>query len=298
MEFAERCILCPRKCLAKRNDDSVGACGGKKLPKIARAALHFWEEPCISGSCGSGTVFFSGCTMRCCFCQNREISCGKVGKEVTINRLSEIFLELQTKGANNINLVTPMHYAPQIVSALDSARANGLTLPIVWNTGGWELKESVAAVCDYADIWLTDFKYFNNSLAKDLSDASNYFEVASSALEQMVMQTGDPVFDNNGIMQRGVIVRHLILPGHIDDSKNVLRYLYETYGDKIWISIMNQYTPLCKNEYFPELSRTVSNKEYDEIIDFAIALGIENAFVQEGGTVGESFIPAFDLEGV
>jgi len=297
MELAERCTLCPRKCLARRND-SAGFCGGGKLPKVARAALHFWEEPCISGESGSGTVFFSGCTMRCRFCQNREISRGAAGKEVTIERLSEIFLELQAKGANNINLVTPMHYAPQITAALDISRARGLSLPTVWNTGGWELKESVAAVRNYADIWLTDFKYFDSSLGESFSGAPNYFETAATALEQMVRQTGKPVFDPNGIMLRGVIVRHLMLPGHLDDTKKVLSYLYETYGNKIWISIMNQYTPLCSDSAFPELSRTVSAEEYDEAIDYAISLGIENAFIQEGGTVGESFIPPFDLEGV
>ena len=297
MELSE-CRLCPRKCLARRSEKKAGFCGGKSLAKVARAALHFWEEPCISGESGSGTVFFSGCTMRCVFCQNREISRGEAGKEITNERLAEIFLELQAKGANNINLVTPMHYAPQIMKALDLARAGGLSLPIVWNTGGWELSESVAAVRDYADIWLTDFKYFDDSLAKALSGAAKYFEIASAALAQMVAQTGEAVFDDDGIMRRGVIVRHLMLPGHLEDTKNVLRYLYETYGDKIWISIMNQYTPLCSDERFPELSRTVSDEEYESAIDFALSLGIENAFVQEGGTVGESFIPPFDLEGV
>ena len=297
MELSE-CRLCPRKCLARRSENKSGFCGGKSLAKVARAALHFWEEPCISGESGSGTVFFSGCTMRCVFCQNREISRGEAGKEITNERLAEIFLELQAKGANNINLVTPMHYAPQIMKALDLARAGGLSLPIVGNTGGWELSESVAAVRDYADIWLTDFKYFDDSLAKALSGAANYFEIASAALAQMVAQTGEAVFDDDGIMRRGVIVRHLMLPGHLEDTKNVLRYLYETYDDKIWISIMNQYTPLCSDECFPELSRTVSDEEYESAIDFALSLGIENAFVQEGGTVGESFIPPFDLEGV
>ena len=191
-----------------------------------------------------------------------------------------------------------MHYAPHIMKALDLARAGGLSLPIVWNTGGWELSESVAAVRDYADIWLTDFKYFDDSLAKALSGAAKYFEIASAALAQMVAQTGEAVFDDDGIMRRGVIVRHLMLPGHLEDTKNVLRYLYETHGNKIWISIMNQYTPLCSDERFPELSRTVSDEEYESAIDFALSLGIENAFVQEGGTVGESFIPSFDLEGV
>lgn len=297
-EFSEKCSLCPRMCGTDRAAGQKGFCGGGNLVRIARAALHYWEEPCISGESGSGTVFFSGCTMRCVFCQNKEISRGEAGKEITVDRLAEIYLELAAKGANNINLVTPMHYAPQITAALDIARKNGLTLPIVWNTGGWERRESVAAVRDYADIWLSDFKYFDSSLGENLSKAPNYFSVAAAALDQMVKQTCEPVFDENDMMRRGVIVRHLMLPGHLDDTKNVLRFLYENYGDSIWISIMNQYTPMCSDPRFPELSRTVSDEEYNEAIDFACELGIENAFVQEGGTVGESFIPPFDLSGV
>ena len=296
--FSEKCALCPRLCKVDRTAGQKGFCGGGNLVKVARASLHFWEEPCISGESGSGTVFFSGCTMRCVFCQNKEISRGNAGKEITVERLAEIYMELAEKGANNINLVTPMHYAPQITAALDAARSRGLSLPTVWNTGGWERRESVAAVRDYADIWLTDFKYFDSSLGEIFSKAPDYFSVAAAALEQMVKQTGEPVFDENGIMKRGVIVRHLMLPGHLDDTKNVLRFLHENYGDSIWISIMNQYTPLCSDERFPELSRTVSDEEYNEAIDFACDIGIENAFVQEGGTVGESFIPPFDLSGV
>lgn len=296
--FPEKCALCPRLCKVDRAAGQKGFCGSGNLVKVARASLHFWEEPCISGESGSGTVFFSGCTMRCVFCQNKEISRGDAGKEITVERLAEIYMELAEKGANNINLVTPMHYAPQITAALDAARSRGLSLPTVWNTGGWERRESVAAVRDYADIWLTDFKYFDSFLGEIFSKAPDYFSVAAAALEQMVKQTGEPVFDENGIMKRGVIVRHLMLPGHLDDTKNVLRFLHENYGDSIWISIMNQYTPLCSDERFPELSRTVSDEEYNEAIDFACDIGIENAFVQEGGTVGESFIPPFDLSGV
>lgn len=298
MELTERCELCPRRCGANRLAGKNGFCGGGKEVKVARAALHFWEEPCISGEEGSGTVFFSGCTMRCVFCQNREISRGEAGKLISTERLAEIFLELQKKGANNINLVTPMHYAPQITAALDIARKNGLHLPIVWNTGGWELPESVEAVKNYSDIWLTDFKYFDNSLAEKFSNAKNYFENASASLKKMLEQTGEPVFDDDGMMKKGIIVRHLVLPGHTDDSKKVLRWLWENFGDKIWISIMNQYTPLCSEEKFPELSRKVTDEEYDEVVDFAVSLGIENAFVQDGEAVSESFIPPFDLEGV
>ena len=298
MELTERCELCPRRCGANRLAGKNGFCGGGKEVKVARAALHFWEEPCISGEEGSGTVFFSGCTMRCVFCQNREISRGEAGKLISTERLAEIFLELQKKGANNINLVTPMHYAPQITAALDIARKSGLSIPIVWNTGGWELPESVEAVKNYSDIWLTDFKYFDNSLAEKFSNAKNYFENASASLKKMLDQTGEPVFDDDGMMKKGIIVRHLVLPGHTDDSKKVLRWLWENFGDKIWISIMNQYAPLCSEEKFPELSRKVTDEEYDEVVDFAVSLGIENAFVQDGEAVSESFIPPFDLEGV
>ena len=298
VELSEKCTLCPRKCGANRLSGKTGFCGGGKEVKVARAALHFWEEPCISGESGSGTVFFSGCTMRCIFCQNKEISRGEAGKLISINRLAEIFLELQGKGANNINLVTPMHFSPQITAALDIARKNGLSLPIIWNTGGWEIPESVEAVKNYSDIWLTDFKYFDDSMAKNFSDAGDYFKTASASLKKMVEQTGEAVFDENGIMQKGVIVCHLVLPGHTDDSKRVLRWLWENFGDKIWVSIMNQYTPLCTDERYPELFRNVSDEEYDDVIDFASELGFENAFIQEGGTVGESFIPPFDLEGV
>lgn len=297
-EVLEKCTLCPRGCGANRAENKKGFCGGGEKAKVARAALHFWEEPCISGEEGSGTVFFSGCTMRCVFCQNRDISRGNFGKEISCERLAEIFLELQGKNANNINLVTPMHYAPQIKSSIDIARKGGLSLPIVWNVGGWENASSVEAVKDYSDIWLTDFKYFSNELGEKYSKAANYFEIADKALRKMVKQTGEAVFDERGIMQRGVIVRHLMLPGHTEDTKNVLRYLYETFGDKIWISIMNQYTPLCEFGDYPELSRSVSDEEYDEAIEYALSLGIENAFIQEGGTVGESFIPPFDLEGI
>lgn len=291
------CTLCPRKCGVLRSERR-GFCGCGDKVKVARAALHFWEEPCISGESGSGTVFFSGCTMRCVYCQNREISRGEAGREISVERLSEIFLEQKERGANNINLVTPMHWAPQITAALGSARKRGMDLPVVWNTGGWETVESVAAVKDYADIWLTDLKYCDDRLALELSSAPRYFETAAAALAQMVEQTGDPVFGENGMMKKGVIVRHLILPGHADDSKKVIKYLYETYGDRIWISIMNQYTPLSEIPGFPELSGKVTDEEYDGVIDFAAGLGIENAFVQEGGTQSESFIPPFDLEGV
>jgi len=298
MELPERCELCPRRCGVNRKGGETGFCGAGILPKVCRAALHYWEEPFLSGEAGSGTVFFSGCTLRCIFCQNREISRGKAGAEISVGRLAEIFLELQEKGANNINLVTPMHDAPQITEALDLARRDGLALPIVWNTGGWELAESVAAVRAYADIWLTDFKYFDDEMARNFSAADRYFEVASAALDQMVRQTGEPAFDENGMMKRGVVVRHLMLPGHYNDTKRVLEYLSETYGNRIWVSLMNQYTPFYDGDRYPELLETVSDDEYARAVACAEKMGIENCLIQEGGAVGESFVPPFDLEGV
>lgn len=297
-EKLQNCMLCPRKCKINRLSGEKGFCGGLDTVRVARAALHFWEEPCISGTNGSGTVFFCGCTMNCIYCQNKEISRGIAGKEITTERLCEIFLELMEKGANNINLVTPMHYMPQIITALSSAKQKGLNIPIVWNIGGWELEESVKTVKDYADIWLTDFKYYDDKLALDYSKAPNYFETASKALAVMTDNIKKPIFDEDGIMKKGVIVRHLILPGHTDDSKKVLKYLYETYHNNIWISIMNQYTPVIKSDKYPNLLRKVSDEEYEDVIDYAISLGIENAFIQEGETQSESFIPPFDLDGV
>ena len=292
------CTLCPRECGVDRAAGGRGYCGCPAEIRLARAAAHFGEEPCITGLDGSGAVFFSGCTLRCVFCQNREISRGKAGAEIPVERLAEIFLELQEKGANNVNLVTPMHYAPQIAAALDLARAGGLALPVVWNTGGWELPESVAAVRDYADIWLTDFKYFDDETAREFSAADAYFETAAAALEQMVRQTGDPLFDEHGIMRRGVVVRHLMLPGHYNDTKRVLEYLSETYGNRIWVSLMNQYTPFYDGGRYPELRETVSDDEYARAVACAEKMGIENCLIQEGGAVGESFVPPFDLEGV
>lgn len=294
----ERCFLCPRMCGARRSKNEKGWCGAGALPKVARAALHYWEEPCISGETGSGTVFFSGCTLRCRFCQNRAISRGEAGVEVSLSRLADIFLELQEQGALNINLVTPMHYAPQIMTALDDARARGLSLPIVWNTGGWERAESVALVKDYADVWLTDMKYADDGLARRFSGAPDYFEQATAALDEMVRETGGPVFDGRGTMTKGVIVRHLMLPGHGDDTRAVLKYLRERYGDRVWVSIMNQYTPMGEDALFPELSRPVTDAEYEAALEYAMDIGIENAFIQEGGAVSESFIPGFDLTGV
>ena len=297
----EKCTLCPRNCFVNRKLGEKGICGQSSTLKVARAALHFWEEPCISGEKGSGAVFFSGCALHCVFCQNQEIANGSVGKEISKERLSEIFLELQEKGANNINLVTPGHFAPQIVPAIERARNQGLNLPIVYNTSSYENVDSIRKLEGIVDIYLPDFKYMSSSLSKKYSHAPDYSEVAKKVLAEMVRQTGAASFyekEGQELMQRGVIVRHLILPGCMEDSKNIIRYLHDAYGDTIYLSIMNQFTPLKNVEKYPELNRKLTEDEYDEVVDFAIDLGVENGFIQEGETAEESFIPDFNCEGV
>ena len=296
-----KCDLCPRKCLVDRKKGEKGICGQTENLKVARAALHFWEEPCISGDAGSGAVFFSGCPLHCVFCQNENIANGTVGKEISLERLVDIFLELQEKGANNINLVTPGHFVPQIVKALDQARKEGLTLPVVYNTSSYETVDTIKMLEGYVDIYLPDFKYMSPGLSKKYSHAPDYAEVAKAAIAEMVRQTGKAVFvngDEDNLILRGTIVRHLTLPGCMEDSMQILKYLHETYGDTIYISIMNQFTPLSNLEKYPELNRKITDEEYETLVDYAIEIGIENGFVQEGDTAEESFIPAFDCEGV
>ncbi|MBQ9959342.1 MAG: radical SAM protein [Oscillospiraceae bacterium] len=295
----ELCNLCPRGCSAAREAGRLGFCGVAAQPVVARAALHAWEEPCISGERGSGTVFFSGCTLRCVYCQNGAISRGKAGKAVSVQRLAEIFLQLQAKGAHNINLVTPDHFAQPIAAALAAAKEQGLRIPIVVNTGGYLSEAAFSLLAPHTDIWLTDFKYMSPALAKKYSAAEDYPAVAKAALARMVKQAGPPQFDADDMMTRGVIVRLLLLPGALEDAKAVVKYVWETYGDSVILSLMNQYTPpVDKLAAFPELQRTVSAAEYDALCDFALSLGIETAFVQEEGTAEESFIPPFDSEGV
>lgn len=297
-EWYSACRLCPRSCGVDRTDGKSGRCRVPDRLRVARAALHFWEEPCISGECGSGTVFFSGCSLGCVYCQNREISSGQSGKWITQERLSEIFLELQGKGAANINLVTPDHYAPSIANALVQAKKRGLHLPVVCNCSGYMSADTLQILGPLTDIWLTDFKYFDSELARRFSGAGDYFEIACAALEEMVQMAGPPVLDAEGMLQRGVIVRHLVLPRHTRDSRRVIRYLHETYGDKVLLSIMNQYTPPQEQLAFPELNRRLTKREYDEVVDYALETGVENAYIQEGQTAEESFIPPFDNEGV
>lgn len=295
----ERCNQCPRECNVDRYAGNSGFCGvpeGKVI--AARAALHMWEEPCISGEEGSGTVFFSGCTLRCVYCQNYDIARAATGKEITKERLADIFLELQDKGANNINLVTPTHYTKEIIWAVNEARSKGLSLPIVYNCSGYEKVETLQKLEGIVDIYLTDFKYMDTEIADKYSRAKDYPEIAKLALEEMFRQQPEAEFDERGMMKRGVIVRHLVLPGYLDNAKAVVRYVYETYEDAVFLSLMNQYTLLPQVAAFPEINRKVTEEEYDALVDYAIEIGVENGFIQEGGTAEESFIPAFDYEGI
>ncbi len=287
--------------MTEREKGKLGYCLSGAKPRVARAALHMWEEPCISGKNGSGTVFFSGCNLRCVYCQNYEIAAGLKGKEVSVERLAEIFLELQDNKAENINLVTPDHYITAVMQAIRMAKDRGLILPIVYNGSGYEKPEVIRSLAGIVDIFLTDFKYMDASLAENYSSAPDYPKVAMEALKEMFKVVGEPVFDETGMMKKGIVVRHLLLPGHKKNARAVLKYLYEAYGDKIYISLMNQYTPferlLDKPEY-KELCRKVTKREYETVVDYMLDLGVKNAFIQEGETATESFIPTFELEGV
>lgn len=304
MSLPHHCRLCPRACGADRAAGQTGYCGADDRLMVARAALHHWEEPCLSGAPddtrGSGTVFFSGCALRCCYCQNYPISQEGVGKAITVERLAEIFLRLQRDGARNINLVTATQYLPQVRRALDLARADGLALPIVYNTGGYETVAAVKALAGYVDIWLTDFKYADPALADRLSAAPDYPAVAEAALRQMLLQTGAPVYDKEGFLQRGVIVRHLALPGCVQDSRAVLTtlaHLQQETGIPFVPSLMSQFTPFYKAAEHG-LGRRITTYEYRQVIDEAIRLGLTDGYMQEKSSAREEYTPPFDLEGV
>lgn len=298
MNKYENCLLCPRKCGINRAAGQTGVCGVSAEIRVARAALHYWEEPCISGEKGSGAVFFSGCSLHCVFCQNREISDGKAGKIISKERLRDIFLELKAKGANNINLVTPGQYIPDIVWAVRDARRYGMELPIVYNTSGYENADELKQLEGIVDVYLPDFKYMDSALSAKYSRAKDYPSVAKQAISEMVRQQPGVVIDDaTGLIQKGVIVRQLLLPGHVNDAKAILKYLHDTYQDSIYISMMSQFTPIALKDY-PEINRTVTRREYERLIDYAIKIGITNAFIQEGNVAKDSFIPAFDCEGV
>lgn len=292
-----KCNLCERKCNINRYE-KIGVCGANNKLKVARAALHFWEEPCISGESGSGTIFFSHCNLKCLFCQNKQISTGGYGKEITISRLADICIELQKQGANNINLVTPTHYIPSIIKGIKKAKKKGLNIPIVYNTSSYETLESIKILKGTIDVYLPDLKYNDDSLGKNYSHVDNYFEIATRNIQEMYNQVGKPKFNEQGLMEKGIIVRILLLPNHVADAKKILNYLYKTYKNNIYISIMNQYTPVQKIDEYEELNRKVTEEEYDKLINYACDLGITNAYIQEGNTQEESFIPDFNEIGV
>lgn len=289
-----KCNICPRRCGADRENGSLGFCGASNKIRIARAALHFWEEPCLSGKNGAGTVFFSHCNMKCVYCQNYRISTRGAGHEVSIGDLAEIFLDLQSRGANNIDLVTPTHYALDIAEAVKKAKNSGLHIPVLYNCGGYESVETLKRLEGLIDIYMPDMKYYRDKYAMKYSSAPKYFETACAALEEMYRQTGAVVLDKNGIMQSGVIVRHMMLPGLMLDTKKIMDYLFDTYGNNIYISLMSQYTPLKNVERFPELNRKIDMKKYNSIVDYCMNRGMENVFIQEGSAAKESFIPCFE----
>ena len=298
------CTLCPRACHVARTEGQKGPCNVAARIRVARAALNLWAEPCLSGRSGSGAVFFSGCALGCIFCQNREIASGKAGLVISEARLAEIFLELQEKGANNINLVTAGHYVPQVIRALACAKSQGLRIPIVYNSSGYEKAETLRQLEGLIDIYLPDLKYLTPELAAAYSHAPDYPQYAMEAIAEMVRQQPQAEFmpenrtEASPIMRRGVIVRHLLLPGHVREAKKVVGYLHETYGDQIYISMMNQYTPMSEKFADPNLNRRVTKREYERLLDYAAEIGVENGFYQEGATADESFIPEFDYEGV
>lgn len=295
------CNLCPRECGALRRQGQAGRCLSDDRILVARASLHMWEEPCISGKTGSGTVFFSGCSLRCIYCQNFEIAAARKGRQVTTEELSALFLALEERGAANINLVTPDHYVLEIIEAVQRAKAGGLAIPIVYNCSGYAKEGIIRRLKGIVDIFLTDFKYMEPDLAERFSSAPDYPEVAKRALGAMSETAGSPFFDSEGMMRRGVIVRHLLLPGHKKNARAVIKYVYETFKDGVVLSIMNQYTPMeqpvCKMGC-DELLRRVTKREYENVVDYALSLGVRNAFIQEGETAKESFIPDFDEGGI
>lgn len=303
--YYENCTLCPRNCGVCRLSGNTGFCGETASLRAARAALHMWEEPCISGTKGSGTVFFSGCNLGCIFCQNEPISSGGIGKNLTVDDLCRIYLSLQDKGANNINLVTPTHFVPHIVTSLELARKNGLSIPIVYNTGSYEKIETLRMLDGLIDVYLPDLKFYNPTVSREYCHAGDYYEVAWAAIEEMFRQTGPCQFapetnENEPIqmMTRGVMVRHLLLPGLEEDAYLMIKQLYKTYGNSIYLSIMSQYTPMPRMADHETLSKPVNYGVYDRLIDRLIDLGVENAFIQEEGVNKESFIPLFDYEGL
>ena len=297
LDLLKNCKLCPRNCKINRTE-KLGFCGAGEKINVALVSLHNWEEPCISGEKGAGTIFFSHCNLKCVYCQNFKISSEGFGKEISVERLAEIFIEQQTRGANNIELVTPTHYVPQICLALDAAKLRGLKIPVVYNTNSYENLSALELLRNRVDIFLPDLKYFDDEISKTFSNAPNYFKVATAAIEKMFELVGECKFDSAGNLTRGVIVRHLILPNFRRDSFKILDWLKKTFGDKIFISLMNQYTPLFRAKDFKKINRRLTTFEYDSVINYALDIGIKNCYIQIGKTADEKFVPNFDGGGV
>ncbi|MBU3204642.1 radical SAM protein [Clostridium algidicarnis] len=293
LSMLNECKLCPRECSVNRLNGELGFCKSSDKVIISRAALHLFEEPCISGTKGSGTVFFSNCNLNCVFCQNYCISQEGLGMEVSIERLSNIFLELQKKGASNINLVTPTHYVPQIIESLILAKSKGLSIPILYNSNGYDSLDTINALNGYIDVYLPDLKYFNSKYSLRYSKSKDYFEKASIAIKEMYNQVGKIKFDESGLMQKGVIIRHLMLPGLLFDSKKIIDFIYKSFKDDVYISIMNQYTPMFKASDYEEINKPLKTSHYDALINYALDLGVTNAFIQDSGSDSKEFIPDF-----
>ena len=294
----EDCSLCPRNCHVDRTAGKTGYCGMDQKVKIARAALHMWEEPCISGTRGSGAVFFTGCNLRCCFCQNREIAIGKSGLGISTVRLAQIFLELQQQGANNINLVTAGHFVPQVIDALDRVR-HQLHIPVVYNSSGYETVQTLRMLAGYVDVYLPDLKFYSPERSARYCSAPDYFAVASAAVQEMFAQTGPVQLDSRGIIQKGTIVRHMVMPDGVEDSMDILSWIAEHLPlDDILVSVMSQYTPFYKSADYPEINRRLLPQEYERVLDWMECMGIENGFVQELSSAKEEYTPDFSLQGI
>lgn len=293
-KYLTKCKICPHECNIDRNEKQIGRCKSTDKVKIALYSTHNFEEPCISGEKGSGTVFFSNCNLNCVFCQNYEISQLGKGKEISVKELANIFLKQQEKNVENINLVTPTSYVPQIIDAIKIARHNGLNIPIVYNTNGYEKVETLKMLEGYIDIYLPDFKYYFNDLAKKYSKVDDYFEIVTKALKEMQRQVGSSVFDKNGIMKKGMIIRHLVLPNNIENSKKVLKWIKENMKEDIYVSIMAQYFPTYRAKESSELNRKLSKEEWKEIEEYVEKLEIENGYIQELGEHEEEYVPKWE----
>ena len=293
VKLLEKCTICPHNCGINRLNNQIGRCKSKNIVKIALYSTHNFEEPCISGKKGSGTVFFSNCNMNCVFCQNYEISQQGKGREISIDELASIFIKQQEKDVENINLVTPTSYVPQIIEAIKIARNDGLKLPIVYNTNGYEKVETLKMLEGYIDIYLPDFKYSDNELAKRLSKVDNYFEIVTEALKEMYRQTGKSIFNDDGIMQKGMIIRHLVLPNHILNSRRVLKWINENMHD-VYVSVMAQYFPTYKAKDIDDINRKLTKEEYEQIENYLYRLDLENGYIQELGEHEEEYVPTWE----